>query len=134
MRVTILFFIVLSILPGAANSYGQDSLNHQTIFPRGVTIDYGLGHFSVRDEYNSKEKYSGTLPYFAASWPRFHNKYGFRQKLEFRGSSAIKNYNISTDIIQFSLHRDYLYPVGKFTILSKDIFSYLGPQQNSLYF
>jgi len=107
--------------------FGQDSLNHQTIFQRGVAIDFGLGHCSVRDEYISKEKYSGALPYFAASWSRFHNKYGFRQKLEFRGSSAIKNYNISTDIFQFSLHRDYLYPIGKFTILSKDVFSYLGP-------
>jgi hypothetical protein len=121
------FLIVLSTLLVAANSSGQDSVNHQTIFPRGVAIDYGLGHCSVRDEYISKEKYSGTLPYFAVSWSRFHNKYGFRQKLEYRSSSEVRNYNISTDIIQFSLHRDYLYPVGKFTILSKDIFSYLGP-------
>jgi len=118
----IIFFQLITV-----SLFGQDSLNHCSIFPKGITIDYGLGHSSVRDEYISKEKYSGALPYFAASWSRFHNQYGFRQKLEFRGSSAIKNYNISTDIFQFSLHRDYLYPVGKFTMLSKDIFSYLGP-------
>ena len=58
------------------------------------------GHCTVRDEYISKEKYSGVLPYFAASWSRFHNKYGFRQELEYRGSSEVKNYNISTTTCQ----------------------------------
>ena len=119
--ILVVYFINL------ASSFGQDSVNHQTIFPSGVTIENGFGRFSVRDEFISKEKYSGTLPYFSASWSRFHNKYGFRQKLEFRNSSNIKNYNVSTDINQFALHRDYLYPAGKLTILSKDVFSYLGP-------
>ncbi|UCE06864.1 MAG: hypothetical protein JSW07_02150, partial [bacterium] len=67
MKIILLFLIGLSTLFVTANSFGQDSVNHQTIFPRGVAIDYGLGHSSVRDEYISKEKYSGALPYFAAS-------------------------------------------------------------------
>ena len=119
--ILVIYFINL------ASSFGQDSVNHQTVFPSGVTIEYGIGHFSIRDEFISKEKYSGALPYFSASWSRFHKKYGFRQKLEFRNSSNVKNYNVSTDIDQFALHRDYLYPTRKFTILSKDVFSYLGP-------
>jgi hypothetical protein len=106
---------------------GQNSIDHQSIFPGGITIEYGFGRYSVSDEFISKEKYSGVLPYFSASWSRFHNNYGYRQRLEYRASSDVKNHNISTDIIQFSLHRDYLYPKSKFTIRSKDVFSFLGP-------
>ncbi len=127
MRFSLIFFIILSTFIGATTLFGHDSADHQSIFTNGIKIAFGLGNYSVRDEYISKEAYSGPLPYIEASWSRFHSTYGFRQKLEYRGSSEVKNYNITTNIIQFSLHRDYIYPAGKFTVLSKDVFSYLGP-------
>ena len=37
----------------------------QTVFSQTViSLQYGLGNYSVKDEYISKEKYSGTLPLF----------------------------------------------------------------------
>jgi len=127
MKTTALLIVVLLFLYFPTKSFAQNLVNHQTMFPEGLTIEYGLGGYALSDEFISKEKYSGALPYFSASWSRFHEKYGFRQKLEFRSSSEVKNYNISTDIVQFTLHRDYLYPAGKFTLFSKDVFSYVGP-------
>jgi len=127
MRITVIFFIALIALISSSKSSSQDIVTHETIFPEGASINYGIGHFSIRDEYISTEKYSGTLPSIAASWSRFHNKHGFHQKLEYRRSSEIRNNNISTDIIQFSLHRDYLYPLGELSLFSKDFFPYLGP-------
>jgi len=115
---------IISVFP--VKSFAQDLVNHQTVFLGGLPIEYGLGSYALSDEYISKEKYSEALPYFSVNWSRFHKKYGFRKKLEFRSSSEVKNYNISTDIVQFALHRDYHYPAGKFTILSKDVSSYLG--------
>ena len=107
--------------------HGQNENTHKSIFPGGVTIEGGIGQFSIRDEFISKEKYSGTMPQLALSWSRFNNGQGFHQRLEYHASSDVKNYNISTDVVQFSLHRDYLYPFGKYKFLSKDVFSFLGP-------
>jgi len=127
MKITPALLLGLTSLLFTNTISGQDAVNHEALYPNGINIDYGLGHFSLRDEFISKEKYSGTLPYFSVYWSRFHNKYGFRQKFEIRSSSKIRNYNIATDIIQFSLHRDYLYPAGTFTLFSKNVFTYIGP-------
>jgi len=117
-------FVLLLVTMGL---YGQESKNHKNIFPGGISIEQGMGHYSVRDEFVTKAKYSGILPYFAVNWSRFHDKSGYRFKLEFRNSSNIKNNNISTDILQFLFHTDYIYPVGKFSLFSRDVYAYLGP-------
>lgn len=123
----------LAILVFAGNSFAQDSLSHRTIFPRGISVEYGLGKYSVRDEYISKEKYSGTLPSFKANWSRFHNKYGYYLSLEYGSSSKIKNYNVSTDIYQFSLNQGFLYPLPKMSLFTRDVYAFLGPL-TELYF
>ena len=125
--------ISLTILLFAGNSVAQDSLSHRDVFPRGISVEYGLGNYSVRDEYISKEKYSGTLPSFKASWSRFHNKYGYYLSLEYGSSSTIKNYNVSTDIYQFALNQGFLYPLPAMSLLARDVYAFLGPS-SELYF
>ena len=39
-------------------------------FASGISVQAGLGQYSVRDEYFSAERYSGTLPYLSVSWTR----------------------------------------------------------------
>jgi len=83
MKTTItLALLGAAALLSAENSLGQDSMSHQTLFPSGISIEYGLGRYSVRDEYISKERYSGTLPDFRANWSRFHSKYGYNVVFE----------------------------------------------------
>jgi hypothetical protein len=47
--------------------------------------------------------------------------------LEYRNASNIRNNNVSTGVTQATLYLDYLYSAGQFSLLSKDVFTYLGP-------
>ncbi len=117
----ILFLIINS------NISAQDSLNQKVIFPKGITIEYGIGTYAVTDEYISKEKYSGTLPYFRVGWTNQHENYVYYFLLEFRYTSEIKNYNVSAKVIQSSLSQGFLYQVSEFPLFSKKAFFYMGP-------
>jgi hypothetical protein len=132
MKIKSIFFS-LTILVIVGNSFAQDSLSHRTIFPTGISVEYGLGNYSVRDEFISKEKYSGTLPHFKVDWSRFHNKYGYYLSFEYRSSSEIKNYNVSADIYQFALNQGFLYPLPKKSLFAKNVYPFLGPS-TELYF
>jgi hypothetical protein len=126
--------ISLAILLSAGNSVAQDSLSHRAVFPSGISVEYGLGSYSVRDEYISKEKYSGTLPSFTANWSRFHNKYGYFLSLEYGSSSKIKNYNVSTDIYQFAINQGFLYPLPAISLFARDVYAFLGPSTEAYFF
>ncbi len=115
-------------------SPGQDTLNYKTVFPSGISIGYGIGSYSVKDEYISKEKYSGTLPYLNVEWVRFHNKNGYRLEFEYRNSTNITNNNISAEAKQFVFNQDFIYPVGNFSLFSKNVYAYLGPSVQFFYY
>ena len=114
-------------------TFGQDSVNHQSTFPAGISVEYGLGLYSVKDEYISKEKYSGTIPHLGVKWTKYQGNYGYILGLDFQNSSRIKNNNVSADIYQFTLNQGFLYPLPKYSLFSKDFYSYLGPS-TELYF
>jgi len=126
-------YFIFAILISIGNSLGQDSLNHQSIFPSGITIEYGFGNYSIKDEYISKEKYSGTLPYYSFGWARKHDKYVYRLDISYRNSNNIKNYNVTTDITQFTLNQGFLYPLRNISIFQKDLYLWLGPSTEFLY-
>ncbi|GAF92364.1 unnamed protein product, partial [marine sediment metagenome] len=129
---TFLFgFLIISTNP---EMFAQDSLSYKTIFPAGINLEYGIGNYSVKDEYISKEKYSGTLPYFNIEWIRFHNKNGYRLEFEYRNSTNIKNNNISAKVQQFTFNQDFIYPVGSFSLISKNVYAYLGPSVQFFYY
>ena len=100
LKFFLFLFLILSTIPPI---YAQDSLIHKTIFPEGITLEYGFGDFTVTDEYISQEKYSGTLPYYKAGWANQHDDYIYHLGFEYRFSSEIENFNVSADVYQFSL-------------------------------
>ncbi len=107
----------------------------QTVFSQTViSLQYGLGNYSVKDEYISKEKYSGTLPLFSLRWARAHNNYVYKLEMDYRNSSEITNYNVSTDVTQFSFSQGFLYPLKKRTFLDRDLFLWMGPFTDLLFF
>ena len=120
-------FACLMILfcPGCLTA--QDTISHRTVFPAGLSIGYGVGPYSVRDEYISSEKYSGVLPAIELHWSRFHGEYVYYIGFEYESSSDIKNYTVSTDIYQFSLSQGFLYPLPNLSLLKKDVYAFLGP-------
>ena len=112
----------------------QDTLKHKTVFPSGIFLGYGQGLYSVKDEYISEEKYSGTLPYLTIEWVRFHNKNGYRLEFEYRNSTNITNNNISAKAKQIAFNQDFIYPIGHFSLFSKDVYAYLGPSVQVFYY
>ena len=112
----------------------QDTLNYKTGFPSGISVDCGLGSYSVKDEYISREKYSGTLPYINVEWVRFHNKSAYRLEFEYRYSGKISNNNISAEVRQFVFNQDFIYPVGNFRLFSRSVYAYLGPSAQFFYY
>lgn len=128
----IIIFVCTLLL--VLESPGQDTLNNKTVFPSGILIGYGQGLFSVKDEYISKEKYSGTLPYLNVEWMRFHNKNAYRLEFEYRKSTNIENNKISAEVLQFVFNQDYIYPIGNFLLLSRNVYAYLGPSAQFFFY
>ncbi|MBT8381627.1 MAG: hypothetical protein KJO59_04665 [Ignavibacteria bacterium] len=113
---------------------GQDSSNQKSIYPAGISVEYGFGDYAVTDEYISKEKYSGSLPYYKILWSNQHDSYVYHLGLNYQYSSKIKNNNVSTDIHQFTLNQGFLYPLPKFTLFNNDAYLYLGPSTELFFF
>jgi hypothetical protein len=133
MTVTSLVLGLVLLAPGSESS-PEDPLSHQAVFPAGISVECGLGQYSVRDEYISKEKYSGTLPNIGVQWTRSHRTYCYHLSLDYRHSSGIDNYNVSTDIYHFTLNQGFLYPLSRWSLFSKDLFVLLGPSTDLHFF
>jgi len=118
---------VVPLLFLGADLHAQAAPGTQVLLPSGISIKGGLGRCSVRDEYLSAEKYSGTLPYFSATWAHAHEGGGYRIGLEHRNSSEIRNNNISAGVTSFSLDLDYLYRVATLSLFSREAALFLGP-------
>ena len=112
----------------------QDSINQNSIFPEGVSLEYGIGSYAVTDEYISHEKYSGSLLYYSITWANQHSDYVYHLKIDFGNSNEIKNYNVSADIYQFTLNQGFSYTLPKFTIFDKDAYLFLGPSTELFFY
>jgi hypothetical protein len=128
------FLIALLLLWFSGSLLGQDSINQNSVFPGGISIEYGIGSYAVTDEYISEEKYSGSLPYYSISWANQHSDYVYHLKLDFSNSNEIKNYNVSADIYQFTLNQGFSYALPKFTMFNKDAYLYLGPSTELFFY
>lgn len=112
----------------------QDSINQNSIFPEGISLEYGISSYAVTDEYISHEKYSGSLPYYSITWANQHSDYVYHLKIDFGNSNEIKNYNVSADIYQFTLNQGFSYALPKFTIFDKDAYLFLGPSTELFFY
>ena len=112
----------------------QDSINQNSIFPEGISLEYGISSYAVTDEYISHEKYSGSLPYYSITWANQHSDYVYHLKIDFGNSNEIKNYNVSADIYQFTLNQGFSYTLPKFTIFDKDAYLFLGPSTELFFY
>lgn len=122
-------FILASwcLLATVADCFGQDSTTHQSVLPSGIELQGGVGYLAIRDDHISNEKYAGSSSWLALSWSRFHETHGFRIGMIYQKASNIKNFNVSAEVTQGAFNLVNLYPIGKFGLLGKDVFAYLGP-------
>jgi len=129
-----LLLVILSILYLSSNISAQDTLPDSKIFPSGITLKYGTGRYSHKDQYISEEKYAGTLPYISFSWTRKHNRYVYYLEMAYRESSDVKNHNVSANITHFTLNQGFLYPLRKMTMFNKGLFLWIGPSSEFYFF
>jgi hypothetical protein len=127
MRGRIACLVAVPLLLTPSSLFPQTIQAEEPWLRSGISLQLGVGRYSVRDDYISTEKYSGTLPSFTASWSRLRTRGGYRIGVEHRHSSEIRNNNISAAITQFSLDLDYLYRVATASLFSRDAYLFLGP-------
>ena len=130
LTIIVLAASIIVIPPASA----QDTVDNETVFPSGIFVGYGLGSYSVKDEYISKEEYSGTLPCFNVEWVRLHDKCAYRLGFEYRNSGDIANNNMSARVGQFTFNQDFIYFIGSFPIFSRSIYAYVGPSAQFFYY
>ncbi len=127
-------FIIAFLYLSPAFVFPQEPVKEKLLLPSGISLEYGIGSFAVTDEYISKEKYSGSLPYYGISWYKPHDNYVYRLSLNYRNSSEIKNNNVSADVHQFTLNQGFSYALPKFSLFDKDAYLYLGPSAELFFY
>lgn len=120
-------FFCLFLLMTPPEVSARDSLSQIQVFPTGIAFEGGTGSYAQTDEYISGEKYAGNLLYYNVSWTHQHQNYIYQIGMEFRSSSALRNYNVSTRIFQFSLIQGFLHPLPAFLLFSQEAHVYVGP-------
>lgn len=128
-KTTILRLSFLTVL-GCFCTYpvsGQENAELKQYYIRELSVEYGVGLFSLKDKYISDEKYSGSIPFFSLEWINNHQKYLYKLTLEYRNSDKIKNNNVSSNITLFALKQGFLYKLKDRKLLNKELDLHLGP-------
>jgi hypothetical protein len=122
-----LSLILIAICLCATTSIAQYSQSAGDLLGSGISIRGGLGHLAIKDGYISEEKYSGTVSSFSLFWLQGETNSASRLGFDYSGSSAIRNNNVSAQVAQAELNLDFLRSVGRFSLLNRDVFAYVGP-------
>ena len=131
VRIIIISFTVFVL---SCSLTGQPSTSEPVVYPGGISLQYGLGSFAVRDNYISPERYDGVLPFYAIEWTRTHNRYVYKLNFAFRQADDITNYNVSTHILSFRFSQGFLYPLKSLRLFERDFGLWLGPTTDIFYY
>jgi len=126
--------VLIAICACATIAAAQNSQSAGNLLGSGISIRGGLGHLAIKDGYISEEKYSGTLGSFSLSWLQGDSSSANRLGMDYSGSSAIKNNNVSAQVAQAALNLDFLRSVGSFSLLDRDVFAYVGPSADLFFY
>lgn len=126
--------IVITVLVLSINLSGQSSTSEPVGYPGGISLQYGMGSYALKDNYISPERYDGLLPYFALGWTRTHEKYVYKLSFAFRQGDDITNYNVSTQILSFRLSQGFLYPLKPVKLFKRDLGLWIGPSTDIFYY
>ena len=62
--ITTILLLLLAILI----SNGQNNMNSNFNYPEGISMSYGYSNYSIKDNFISSERYSGTSGRFIGEW------------------------------------------------------------------
>lgn len=130
-----MIIILLLVLPISPILEAQNIHTHGDYFTDALSLKLGYSHHIVKDEFISKEKYSGNSTLFSIDWSKFHGSNTFHLWFEFINSATLENYSISADLTALNLSLVYLYSIGKQSVFNKPLYFLLGPvPEFSLYY
>lgn len=127
MKILSSCFLFILAISNNFNLSAQDLISSNVTIPKGLNFEYGLGSYAVTDEYISKEKYSGSAPFYSLEWIKTYSDYIYHLKLSFHDAKGIKNNNVAADIIQFSLNQGFSYTLPGFKLFGNDVYMFIGP-------
>lgn len=130
-RIGIVIFTVFTLNCDLA---GQSGSSEAVVYPGGISLQYGIGSYVLRDHYISPERYNGILPYYAIGWTRTHKRYIYKLSFAFSQSDDITNYNVSTQVLSFKLSQGFLYALKPLKLLKKDLGLWIGPTTDIFYY
>jgi len=87
-------FLLIVICMYTGRSSAQELQTDPVPISHGITVTGGIGHYAVRDEYISDEKYSGNMPSWSLGWSSPHGTHSYFLDLRYCGSTEIENYTI----------------------------------------
>jgi hypothetical protein len=128
LQIKVKLLTTLLIMLASLRIAGQDTITFPERYLSGISVGYGTGSYSESDRYISGRVYDGSMPILSIGWKIRNNRYFYRLMTEYRQSDRIHNYNVSTDITQFSISQGFLYLLKKGSLLSKDLFIRMGPE------
>lgn len=117
----LLFLSIIFVLP----VHSQE--NPKPVNCLGLTVEYGIGAVALTDQYISKERYTGTIPYFFAGYGRMNDTKGFMVGFMYQHDDELENYNILADLKRTSLNFDQYFRLKEFQLFNKPATWYLGP-------
>lgn len=117
-------FLVVFLFFLKNNMFGQ---SRENLYSGGLSLKTGMGYIAVKDEFISKEKYSGTAPIFIVDWSKNITDYKYQISFEILNTAKLKNNNISTDLSELSLNISYLYSIGDISLFNRKVNFFLGP-------
>lgn len=105
----------------------QDKHSSEELNRYGISFYGGMGSTAIRDEFISKEKYSGMAPLYIVKLSKYNSDYQSNISFEILNSATIKNYNISAQVTELSFNLSSLYRLGSLTVLNREAQFFLGP-------
>jgi len=116
----VLIFIVTSII-------AQTQEENPRPFPALLTLNAGIGHYAIRDEVISKEKYEGLVVPFEIIWNQARETYSWQFDMLYKQGSHLENYNTTADIREFTMSWDYLYKLTPINLCGRNLAIDVGP-------
>lgn len=131
-KISLLIFSLILLYPFSFKAQDASGAVFRPV--DGLSVASGLRYLVVKDEYISKEKYSGSSSFFALDWSKYHETYNFHVTIDFVNNAKINNFNISAYLSEFDLSLSYLYSIGSLNILNREAHFYLGPVPEFFYY
>lgn len=93
----------------------------------GLIVEYGLGGVALKDQYISKERYTGTIPFLGVYYGRLDERKGYQLGFTFQKDNELENFAIRAEYMRASLNFDQFFTVKSFLMAGKEAAWHIGP-------